>query len=154
MKLYKLLLVFSFLIIDAGSLWGQSKPAVNTKDEKAIYRLIDQYALAREKRDTALLKSILTPDVDQLVSSGTWRSGIEEAMQGMLRSSTNNPGKRTLTVENIRFLNAKNAIADCRYEIENADGTIRKMWSTFIAVYQNDRWKIAAIRNMLPAGRR
>jgi len=48
--------------------------------------------------DTVMLKSILTPDVDQLVSSGEWRTGIEGAMKGMVRSSTSNPGKRTLVV--------------------------------------------------------
>lgn len=75
-------------------------------------------------------------------------------MQGMLRSSTSNPGQRTLTVENIRFLNLESAIVDARYEIENADGSVRKMWSTFVAVQDQDRWKITAIRNMLPAGGR
>jgi len=41
---------------------------------------------------------------------------------------------------------------DARYEIQNADGTTRKMWDTFIVVLDNDAWKISAIRNMLPAG--
>jgi hypothetical protein len=98
-----------------------------------------------------LLKSILTPDIDQLVSSGEWRTGIEGAMKGMAGSSTNNPGKRTLKVEKIRFLNPESAIADARYEIENLDNTVRKMWSTFVVVYQDGMWKITAIRNMLPA---
>jgi hypothetical protein len=39
-------------------------------------------------------------------------------------------------------------LADARYEITNADGTIRKMWSTFIVIKDDVRWKIAAIRNM------
>jgi len=38
------------------------------KQEQDIYSLIDIYPQAREKKDTALLKSILTTDVDQLVS--------------------------------------------------------------------------------------
>jgi hypothetical protein len=42
---------------------------VNDKLQKAITSLIDQYSYAREKRDTVLLKTILTPDVDQLVST-------------------------------------------------------------------------------------
>jgi uncharacterized protein (TIGR02246 family) len=116
-----------------------------------IYKLVENYSLAREKNDTILLKSILTNDIDQLVSTGEWRYGMQEAVQGMQRSSRGNPGTRTLTVEKVRFLDAKNAIADARYEIKNADGTMRKMWSTFIAVRQNEQWKIAAIRNMLPA---
>lgn len=41
--------------------------------EKALYSLIDQYSQAQETSDTTLLKSILTEDIDQLVSSGEWR---------------------------------------------------------------------------------
>jgi len=125
------------------------------KDDKGIreiYILIDNYSLARDKKDTVLLKSILTNDVDQFVSSGEWRNGISEAVQGMMRSSENNPGTRTLTVEKIRFLDSKNAIADARYEIKSREGTTRKMWSTFVVVNDNGKWKIAAIRNMLPSG--
>jgi uncharacterized protein (TIGR02246 family) len=128
---------------------GSKEGSAGTRD---IYRLIDNYSLARENKDTVLLKSILTNDIDQLVSNGEWRYGIDEAVQGMQRSSQSNPGSRTLTVEKIRFLDQKNAIADARYEIKNADGTSRKMWSTFVVVNQKGRWKIAAIRNMLPAG--
>ena len=119
---------------------------------REIYILIDNYSLARDKKDTVLLKCILTNDVDQLVSSGEWRNGISEAVQGMMRSSDNNPGTRTLTVEKIRFLDSKNAIADARYEIKSREGTTRKMWSTFVVVNDNGKWKIAAIRNMLPSG--
>jgi hypothetical protein len=46
---------------------------------------------------------------------------------------------------------ASSAIVDCRYEIQNTDGTVRKMWSTFIVVADKETWKIKAIRNMLPA---
>ncbi|SDD60125.1 hypothetical protein SAMN05421636_101166 [Pricia antarctica] len=120
--------------------------------EKPLYTLIDQYAQARETKDTVLLKQILTDNIDQLVSTGEWRRGFETAKQGMLRSSSANPGSRTLTVDQIRFLSQKTAVVDTRYEIENADGSLRKMWSTFIVVYEGKRWKISAIRNMLPAG--
>jgi uncharacterized protein (TIGR02246 family) len=121
------------------------------KQKKEITSLIDKYSEAREKRDTTLLKSILTPDVDQLVSSGEWRTGVAESVKGMLKSSQNSPGTRTLKVEKIRILDASCAIADARYEIQNADGSIRKMWSTFVVVYDKSSWKISAIRNMLPA---
>ena len=44
------------------------------------------------------------------------------------------------------------AIADGRYEIAGRQGgATRKMWSTFVMARQADGWKIAAIRNMLPA---
>lgn len=121
------------------------------KRTQPIFKLIDDYSLAREKRDTVLLKTILTDDVDQLVSSGEWRNGIRAAVQGMLSSSQSNPGTRSLIIEKIRFLDSKNAIADARYEIKNPDGSVRKMWSTFVVAQQQGRWKIAAIRNMLPS---
>jgi hypothetical protein len=80
-----------------------------------------------------------------------WRTGKNESIQGMLQSSAGNPGTRTLKIEKIRFLNAESAIADARYQIKNPDGTLRNMWSTFIVVFEENRWKISAIRNMLPA---
>jgi hypothetical protein len=121
------------------------------RQKKAMVALIDQYAQARETRDTGLLKKILTPDVDQLVSNGEWRIGIGTAVQGMLNSSLSNPGTRTLKVDKIRMVNAACAIVDCRYEIQNADGSVRKMWSSFVVVDDKKTWKIAAIRNMEPA---
>ena len=123
---------------------------VNDKQQKEITSLIDQYSQAREKRDTALLKTILTPDVDQLVSTGEWRVGLNAAVEGMMRSSANSPGTRTLHVEKIQTITPSSAIVDCRYEIQNADGTVRKMWSTFIVIVDKKTWKIMAIRNMLP----
>ena len=119
--------------------------------EKSVEELISSYSSAREKQDSVLLSSILTADVDQLVSSGEWRMGIGEATEGMKRSTSVNPGKRTLAVDRIRFPNKNVAIADARYVIENDDGTVRNMWSTFLAVQKKGIWKIAAIRNMLPA---
>ena len=126
--------------------------AQNEKQKKDITALIDKYSEAREKRDTVLLKNILTADVDQLVSTGEWRNGIDASVKGMLNSSANTPGTRTLTVEKIRMLNSNNSIVDCKYEIENTDGTVRRMWSTFVVVNSKGTWKISAIRNMLPAG--
>jgi hypothetical protein len=124
---------------------------VDASDRKAIQSLIDKYSQARETRDTTLLKTILVHDVDQLVSNGEWRHGIAASIQGMLSSSANSPGTRTLTVDQMRLLNPSCGIVDCRYEIQNQNGTARRMWSTFIVVLNKDEWKISAIRNMLPA---
>jgi len=132
-------------------LYGQHTTTANDKQQKAITSLIDQYSQAREKRDTTLLKTILTSDVDQLVSTGEWRVGINAAVDGMMKSSANSPGTRTLHIEKIQMLTASSAIVDCRYEIQNTDSSARKMWSTFVVVADKETWKIRAIRNMLPA---
>lgn len=145
--------IFLFLLLNVTGvsfLFSQNNTP-NDQQRKAIASLIDQYSEAREKRDTVLLKAILTTDVDQLVSTGEWRNGISSAVQGMLKSSANSPGTRTLRIENIRLINQTIAIVDCRYEIQNTDGTMRRMWSTFLVVAEKKTWKISAIRNMLPA---
>lgn len=123
----------------------------DAEQRKAITAVIDNYSKARENKDTVLLKRILTQDVDQLVSTGEWRKGVNASVQGMLKSSASSPGTRTLHVESIRMLTANCALVDCRYEIQNPDNTTRKMWSTFIVVANERTWKITAIRNMLPS---
>jgi uncharacterized protein (TIGR02246 family) len=147
----KNILLFLFLNITSLTFLSGQTGKPNIDQQKAITSLIDQYSEAREKNDTILLKNILATDIDQLASSGEWRSGISAAIQGMLRSSASNPGTRTLTIETIRMIDPTTAIVDCRYEIKNPDNSVRKMWSTFIVVSEKTKWKITAIRNMLPA---
>lgn len=142
--------LFILLIVTAPTCIHAQNTEINAKQKKDIYSLIDKYAQARENQDTVLLESILATEVDQLVSSGTWRNDRVESMNGMLRSSNSNPGTRKLIIEKLRLLNSESAIVDARYEIQNANGNVRKMWSTFIVVYQDGMWKITAIRNMLP----
>lgn len=140
-----ILFVFCFSVTRAQT----SSP--KTEDEKAIYALVGNYVKARETKDVALLKSILIEDLDQLVSTGVWRYGRDEAMKGMMQSSKSKPGERTITIQKVRFIGSDCCIADARYQIQNQDGTSRKMWSTFVAVSKNKEWKITAIRNMKPA---
>ena len=147
----KIIVFLFFYALVVLGLYAQQK-APTDKQKKEIIALIDKYSLARETRDTILLKAILTTDVDQLVSTGEWRNGVQSSVKGMLRSSAATPGTRTLTVEKIRLISSTSAIVDCKYDIQNEDGTPRKMWSTFIAVLEKGTWKISAIRNMLPSG--
>jgi len=123
-------------------------------EEQSIRALIAQYALARENQDEQQIRALLTEDADQLVSSGVWRRGREILVQGMLQSSRSNTGDRTITVENVRFITQNVGIADARYLILGTDGGAdRRMWSTFVAVRNEGQWRLAAIRNMLPAPR-
>src|SRR6187549_3255108 len=116
-----ILIILLMSMASMSLLYGQS--TLSGKQKKDISALIDQYSLARENRDTVLLKNILTNDIDQLVSTGEWRDGIKSSVQGMLNSSAATPGTRTLTVEKMKLLNQGAAIVDCRYEIKNPDGT-------------------------------
>jgi uncharacterized protein (TIGR02246 family) len=146
----KFLLLFLFLI----PFLAFSQVSEDQKNAaQKITRLIDQYSLARETQDTILLSSILTEDIDQLVSSGEWRNGIAESIKGMQISSQSNPGSRTLKVEKIKFLSDDIALVDCRYIINSPDGNERNMWSSFTVLFQKNQWKITAIRNMDPTGK-
>jgi ketosteroid isomerase-like protein len=149
MKNLSLFILFTVVFIPF--IFGREIKPEN-KQEKEIYSLIDKYVKAREEKDTVLLQQILSDDIDQLVSTGEWRIGKAASFKGMMQSSTSNPGKRTIKIEKIRLIDSACGIADARYEIKNQDGTVRKMWSTFIVVNKNGEWKITAIRNMLIPG--
>lgn len=149
MKSISSILLVLCSILSTTSVYSQDEE--NNTEKIAIYTVIEMYVEARETQDTLKLNKILTSDMDQLVSSGNWRNNKEEAVKGMLRSSNNNPGKRTLTIQKLRFLNPESALVDCKYQISNPDGTERNMWSSLLVVAEEDTWKISAIRNMLPA---
>ncbi len=120
-----------------------------------IEKVVASYVEAREGKDEEALRKLFSKDADQLVSSGTWRLGLEEMIPGMLQSSSRNPGDRIIEVERTRFPHPDVAIADASYTIKGTDGSPdRNMWSTFIMVKENDQWLITAIRNMLPAAGR
>lgn len=123
-------------------------------DPKPIEELVGRYAAARESGDANAIRALLTDDADQLVSSGVWRRGREALVEGMLGSSRRNPGARTLDVETVRFPAPGVAVADARYVVKGINGAPdRKMWSTFLCLRSSGGWRIAAIRNMLPAPR-
>jgi uncharacterized protein (TIGR02246 family) len=135
-----------FVLWIAASLFAQSA------DEKAIRGIVQKYMDARESQDTRAVESLFTSDADQLVSSGEWRKGRNDVVQGTLASTRNASGKRTITLTSIRFVAQGVAIADGRYELAGqAGGETRKMWTSFVLTRGNDGWRIAAIRNMLPA---
>jgi uncharacterized protein (TIGR02246 family) len=128
------------LVFLAASLFAQSS------DEAQVREVVRKYTDARDHPDAKTLESLFTPDADQLVSSGTWRKGREEVVRGSIASSQSETGKRTITVESVRFLSPSVAIADARYELGD-----RKMWTTLLLTRDQTAWHIAAIRNMLPA---
>ena len=129
---------------------GQT-PGTRERDDMAVKDLVARYNAARDNEDPAAIRALFTADADQLVSSGEWRRGREQLVEGMLRSSRTNPGDRTLVVETVRYPGSDVAVADARYEIAGTGGSAtRRMWSTFVAVRTPEGWRLSAIRNMLP----
>jgi len=121
-------------------------------DTGAIRTAVQQYVDVREHPDAQELERLFTADADQLVSSGEWRKGRDAVVKGTIAASQREAGKRTITIESIRFLSKTVAIADGRYELMDATGNpTRKMWTSIVLTRDHNRWQIAAIRNMLPA---
>ena len=138
--------VFIALVLSVSALFaGES-------DDVAIKTLIQRYMDARNHMDEAALRNLFTADADQLVSTGQWRRGLDDLLKGALASSKKENSHSSVTVDSIRVLGNDAAIVDGRYETTSRSAaTPRKMWSTFILQRTADGWKIAAIRNMLPA---
>jgi uncharacterized protein (TIGR02246 family) len=135
----------------AVSLLAQS-PAGGTVEEVAIRELVQKYVDARENKDARAIEALFTSDADQLVSTGEWRKGRSEVVRGTLASSQRSGGRRTITISSVRFVAPGVALADGRYEIADlAGGESRRMWTTLVLIRGSDGWRIAAIRNMLPA---
>lgn len=135
----------------AVSLFAQTPP-LDAGERAAVRDVVQKYVDARERNDAQAIEALFTSDADQLVSSGEWRKGRSAVVRGTLASSQNAPGKRTIKVESIRLVAPGVALADGRYEIAGAaGGQSRSMWTTFVLKREPQGWRIAAIRNMLPA---
>jgi uncharacterized protein (TIGR02246 family) len=145
MGLLSLKLLLLVIFIPAVGVFGQN-------DEAAIRTVVQKYVDAREKMDAHAIEALFTNDADQLVSTGEWRRGRAEVVRGTMASSQSSGGKRTITVESVRWVAPDVAIADGRYEITGLGGSgSRMMWTTLVLTRGSDGWRIAAIRNMLPA---
>jgi uncharacterized protein (TIGR02246 family) len=129
-----------------------SFPTSKSNEEAALRAVVQKYVDARERMDAKAVEQLFTADADQLVSSGEWRKGRDAVVRGSIENSRNTGGKRTITVASVRVLSADVAIADGRYEMTGlAGGATRSMWTTFVLKKMGKEWRIAAIRNMLPA---
>lgn len=127
-------------------------PPLLLTEEAAVRQLVRDYVAAREKGDPAATAPLFTPDADQLVSSGEWRVGREAVVAGTVASSRQNSGARTIAITRVRFLSPEIALVDGRYTLTPRDGAVpRQMWTSLLLQKTEARWRIAAIRNMLPA---
>jgi len=137
-------------VVVATTAYAQS--ADRAADETAIRGVIQAFLDTREANDAAALGALLTADVDQQQTSGNTRRGREAVVSGSLATQQSTGGKRTITVDSLRFLSADVAIADGRYDsVGRADGTDQHMLTSMVLRREGGAWKIAAIRNMLPS---
>ena len=141
-----------FVILLCSSCVGLCLAQSGRNDDAVVREVVSKYVDARERIDPKAVEALFTSDADQLVSSGEWRKGRDAVVRGAMASSQSTGGKRTITVEQVRFLTPDVAIADGRYELTGlSGGATRSMWATLVLKKTDAGWRIAAIRNMLPA---
>lgn len=139
-------------ILMAGVHASAQPPADRAEAEAAIRAVVASFIATREASDADSLRSLLTEDVDQRVTSGGVRSGREAVVQGSLQTTQETGGQRMISIETIRFLTPDVAIADGPYDIVGrSDGVDRHYRATMVLQRVDGEWKIAAIRNMQPA---
>jgi uncharacterized protein (TIGR02246 family) len=141
------------LALVAASLLATGLLAQNdrTADEAAIRAVIQAFLDTRDKNDAAGLAALLTADVDQRQTSGNVRSGRDAVVSGSLATQQSTGGRRTISVDSLRFVGPDVAIADGRYDsLGRVDGTDQRMLTSMVLRREAGAWKIAAIRNMIP----
>jgi uncharacterized protein (TIGR02246 family) len=141
------------LVVATPILWAPlvaQAPGGASADEAAVREVVRRYVNARELRDPKAIEALFTADADQHTTSGEWRRGRAQVVAGTMESSARNPGQRRITIDAVRFITPEVAIADGPYEI-GGGGTVRRMWTTLVLRREAGGWRIAAIRNMVPA---
>ena len=122
-----------------------------TADEAAIRRAVQAFIDTRESDDREGLVAVLTPDADQLVTSGNMRAGRDAVVDGSLNTTASTGGRRRIELETIRFLGSDVAIGDGTYDVvDRTSGPDRHYLTTIVLQRVAGEWKITAIRNMQP----
>lgn len=124
-------------------------PAAASIEESRVAAVIQNYVKARNARDSKAIEALFTADADQYTTGGEWRRGRAHVIPGTARSTNQNPGIRSIAIAAVRFITPDVAIADGTYTIAGSD--VRR-WTTIVLKREPDKWRIAAIRNMLPTG--
>src|SRR5687767_10768587 len=85
-------------------------------DETAIRAVLKAFIDTREANDAKGLSALLTEDVDQQQTSGNTRRGRDAVVTGSMATQQSTGGRRTITVDSLRFVTPDVAIADGRYD--------------------------------------
>ena len=130
----------------------QAQGVDRAADEAAIRAVIKAFIDTREANDPAGLAALLTQDVDQRQTSGNMRSGRDAVVSGSMATQQSTGGRRTITLDSLRFVGADVALADGRYDsVGRTDGSDQRMLTSMVLRREGGAWKIAAIRNALPS---
>lgn len=140
-------LLIVLCLVVAGSAAAAQTPSSASADDAAVREIVQRYTQARELSDPKAIAALFTAEADQYTSAGEWRRGVTQLVQGMLETSTRNPGVRAIEIQAVRFITPDVAIVDGAYRAGQAD---RPLWTTIVVRRVAAGWRIEAIRNSAP----
>jgi uncharacterized protein (TIGR02246 family) len=133
---------------------AQEKP--RTTDQEAIKRVVAEHVEAWNKHDARALSMFYAQDGDLVSATGSMSKGRAEIEKALSRnfSARSKGGKRTATVQSVRFIRPGIALADVAFETVGEPGADGKDLSptkgySYLVMTKNDsRWWITAQREM------
>ena len=126
-------------------------------DPTAIHQLGIDFDAAWNRRDATAVAALFLDDADFQVPRGDMFRGREQIEQFYARAFAKMPGDRrhSIRCQHVQFLATDVAIADGPALIFRAgtaadDEPRQRVLFTFVAQQRDSRWRIAALRTMVP----
>jgi uncharacterized protein (TIGR02246 family) len=150
----KLWMLVTTVFLLAPEIVAQEKPRAT--DQDAIKRVVAEYAEAWNKQDTKALSMFYAQDGDFVSPTGSMSKGRAEIEKALSRnfSARSKGGKRTATVQSVRFIRPGVALADVAFETVGEPGaegkelSQTKGYSLLVMTKTAGKWWITAQREM------
>lgn len=142
----------------AGAQSNEGGIASDIANEKAVRALYDQFVVAWNKHDYMVLADMWTIDGDHMEPDGTLAKG-RDAVATHFKRGHEGPFKQShlqLSLADVWFITGEVALVDGGYAISGIrtpDGVVlpeRRGHLTSVLLHEQDTWKIAASRLMIP----
>jgi uncharacterized protein (TIGR02246 family) len=125
-------------------------------DQEAIKKVVADYTEAWNKHDARALSMYYAEDGDLVSATGSMSKGRAEIEKAVARdfSTRSKGGKRTTTVQSVRFIKPGVALADVTFETVGSPGaegkevSPTKGYSSLVMTKKDGRWWITAQREM------
>jgi uncharacterized protein (TIGR02246 family) len=145
-------LVGAMLILSASTAFAKTGD-VSTEDSKAIDAILKEYEAGLNSGAASRIGALLLSDANRIDVGGTSFSTAKDIENNYaeLLSGPMKGAKFTLEKKGLRLINPNAAILDSTFKIELAGNAgVISGFATKILVKSKGKWKIMAIRGMIP----
>jgi uncharacterized protein (TIGR02246 family) len=150
----KLWMLAITVVLLAPEIVAQEK--AGTTDQEAIKKIVAEYSEAWNRHDARALSMFYAQDGDLVSATGSMSKGRVEIEKALSRnfSASSKGGKRTATVQSVRFIRPGVALADVAFETVGEPGaegkelSPTKGYSSLVMTKKDGKWWITAQREM------